>query len=520
MSTKTVLTLGLTLALTFATRALPAKAEAPLSAIDWLSKSLVTPAAQPRPVVPSEPPVAGAGAAVPEQVTTSVLGQTSLDSVGLLATQVTGLPHNMWGAGRLADIETLLAAEVPQDLPALQGLLMTVLLAESEPPADAPPGETLLLARVDKLLAMGALDQARALLDAAGPTASPEIFRRYFDVALLIGDEDRACTFLAAAPALSPALPTRIFCLARAGDFEAAALTLDTARTLGSVSPADAALLDRFMNPELDETGEAPVVPTPLTPLILRLFEAIGEPMPITTLPVAFSYADLSERAGWKAQIVAAERLSRAGALSPNVLLGLYTSQRPAASGGVWDRVAAFQKLDTAVTAGDVRATEQALPIAWSLMSAAELEVPLAGLYADKLARMNLSGDAAQIVFHISLLSSDYESLSAARAATSPTDQFLAALAKGSLAGVTATDQMSAAIQTAFVAPQIASDFATMLEQGRIGEVILLAILRIEHGTTGDLRSVTEGLSVLRHIGLEDAARRTALELMLLDRRG
>ena len=63
-------------------------------------------------------------------------------------------------------------------------------------------------------------------------------------------------------------------------------------------------------------------------------------------------------------------------------------------------------------------------------------------------------------------------------------------------------------------------DFKAMLDQNRIGEVILLAMSRIEHGTAGDLRGVTEGLSVLRHIGLEDAARRTALELMLLDRRG
>ena len=509
---------GLALGLAFACLGVTARAEAPLSAIDWLSKSLVTPASQAVSMA-TEPPVGEAGAAVPGDVSTSVLGKISLDAVGILPPQVTGLPRTLWGQGHTPDIESLLAAEAPQDLPALQGLLMTVLLAESDPPADST-GESLLLARVDKLLAMGALDQARALLDAAGPTASPEVFRRYFDVALLIGDEDHACALLTAAPSLSPALPTRIFCLARAGDFEAAGLTLDIARTLNTVTPADAALLDRFMNPELDETDETPAAPTPVTPLTLRLFEAIGAPLAVAGLPVAFSYTDLSDRAGWKAQIEAAERLSRAGALSPNLLLGLYTSQKPAASGGVWDRVAAFQKLDAAITAKDIRATEQALPLAWAQMTNAELEVPLAALYADKLAKLVLHGAAAQIVFHISLLSSDYESLSAARAATSPTDQFLAALAKGNLTTATPTDALSTAIRTAFTAPAIPQDIALLLGQGRIGEVILLAIGRIEHGTTGDLRSVTEGLSVLRHIGLEDAARRTALELMLLDRRG
>ena len=515
MSTDTARLLALVL--TAACLAGPLRAEAPLSAIDWLSQSLVTPAAQP---LTPEPDVAAEGAAVPESVTTLILGQTSLDGVGILPPRITGLPRNLWGLGRAQDIEALLAVGTPQDLPALQGLLLTVLLAEAEPPADVVPGESLLLARIDKLLSIGALDQARALLDAAGPAASPELFRRYFDVSLLIGDEDRACRLLRDAPGLAPALPTRIFCLARAGDFDAAELTLDTARSLGTVSPEDAALLARFMDPDLDDTDVAPTLPHPVTPLTMRLFEAIGEPMPGGPLPVAFAYADLSENSGWKAQIEAAERLSRAGAIAPNLLLGLYTIRKPAASGGVWDRVAAFQKLDQAVTSGDLAAVDQALPVAWIAMKAAELEVPLAAIFADRLSKLALGPEAVEIAFHISLLSSDYESLSAARATTAPRDVFLAALATGEMAGLAPSDPMSAAITAAFTNPVIGDDFATMLEQKRVGEVILLAMSRIEHATTGDLRGVSEGLSVLRHIGLEDAARRTALELMLLDRRG
>ena len=39
-------------------------------------------------------------------------------------------------------------------------------------------------------------------------------------------------------------------------------------------------------------------------------------------------------------------------------------------------------------------------------------------------------------------------------------------------------------------------------------------------GPQGDLRGVTEGLSLLRLVGLDGVARRTALELMILERRG
>lgn len=496
-----------------------ARAEAPLSAIDWLSKSLVTPVAQPAPNL-NEPAVTKKGV-VPDGVTTSTLDVASPDAIGLLPPAVTGLPRNLWGLGHATDIETLLADEASQDLPALQGLLITVLLAEADPPADAGSGQQLLLARIDRLLAMGALDQARALLDAAGATSSPEIFRRYFDVALLIGDEDKACAALRDAPGLSPALPTRIFCLARAGDFDAAGLTLDTAKALGTVTPPDAALLSRFMDPEQDDSDTALLAPNPVTPLTMRMFQAIGAPLPLADMPIAFSYADLADTAGWKAQIEAAERLSRAGAIAPNLLLGLYTLQKPAASGGVWDRVAAFQKLDAAITAQDLKATEQALPAAWTAMKSVELEVPLADLYADALAKLPLTGDAAQTAYQIGLLSPRYETL-AARLPPSKDDRtrFLAGLATGNLTGLTPPDSMASAIAPAFQSPAITADFQALLDQNRMGETILLAMAHITQGTQGDLRGVTEGLSVLRKIGLEDVARRTALELMLLDRRG
>ena len=58
------------------------------------------------------------------------------------------------------------------------------------------------------------------------------------------------------------------------------------------------------------------------------------------------------------------------------------------------------------------------------------------------------------------------------------------------------------------------------MAQKRIGEAILQAMLRIESGLTGELVKVTEGLSILRKLGLEDVARRTALQLMILERRG
>jgi len=489
-------------------------ADQPLSAIDWLSQSLVSTSTA---LSLTEPPVTPLGIQT-NMVTVQPLRADSADGLGILPPAVTGLPSILWGTDEVADIAALLAQDNSQDLPALQSQLLTLLLAISDPPLGAPAGEALFLARVDKLLAIGALDQARALLDTAGAARSPKIFRRYFDVALLIGDEDRACQSLKTAPGLAPALPTRIFCLARAGDFDTAMLTLDTSRALGTVSPEEAALLTRFMEPELDDTGITPIMPNPVTPLIFRIYEAIGEPLPDTTLPLAFTYADLSENAGWKAQLEAVERLSRMGSVTPNLLLGLYTQQKPAASGGVWDRVAAFQALDAAITAKDQAQIEATLPKAWEKMTEARLEVPFATIFGPALAGFTLSPEAQAISVQVMLLSPQYETLIQGMSPQDAQQAFLLALARGSLQGVTAPDALDAAIASAFVTPTLPADLQSRLDQGQIGQAILAAMTQMRQGEAGDLRAVTEGLSTLRHLGLEDVARRSALQLVLLKR--
>ncbi|QYK43556.1 MAG: hypothetical protein KF887_12055 [Paracoccaceae bacterium] len=489
-----------------------------MSAIDWLSESVTRPQSTPEP----EAPVASNGAA-PSDVAVSVLDAPSADAAGTLPTSVTGLPRRLWGLGRTEDILRLIAVDRADVLPALRSLLVTVLLAETEPPADATGAGRLLLMRVDKLLDMGAIEEAGALVAAAGRIGgAPEadLFRRDFDVAMLTGTEDRACAAMRVAPRLAPTFPARIFCLARAGDWNAAALTLRTAQALGHIGPAEDALLSRFLDPDLYEEEPLPEIPRPVTPLTWRLLEAIGEGMPTTALPLAFAHAELRETAGWKAQIEAAERLARAGVLDPNALLGIYTARLPAASGGVWDRVEAFQRFDTALAAGDPGAVAASLPRAWDRMVEAELEVPFASLFAARLMRLPLTGESGALAFRIALLSPQYERAALARSPADGTEAFLIGLARGDLSGVTPPDSLARAIAPAFLRQETGAELAALVAEDRQGEAILMAVDRVRRGVQGDLRGVTEGLSLLRAVGLENAARRTALELMLLERRG
>ena len=512
----------------------------PLSAIDWLSQSVTAPAsgavAAPEPgrltappvesgaaaapaTDPDEPPVSANGA-LPVLVATTPLDGPSPDAVGLISPAVSGFPRDLWGVGLTVEVAQAVTRDRMDSLPALRQLFLTLLLAETAAPIDSGGKGILLQARIDKLLQLGALEQAAALIELADQGDSPALFRRAFDVALLTGHEDRACERMTANPGLAPTLQARVFCLARSGEWDAAAVTLQTAEALGQVDHGQAGLMARFLDPDPFEGEPVPPPPMPVTPLDWKMFEGIGEPLSTATLPVAFAYAEISPNFGWKAQIEAAERLTAAGTIAPNVILGLYTERAPSASGGVWDRAEAFQDFDAAFAARDTARMAQTLPVVWARMQEVELEVAFAMLYGAELARIGLSGEAGKIAFRVGLLSPAFEAVARAHAPGDQTEAFLIALATGRMQGVMPPDRMGRAIAPAFLAPQPSETAQALVDGDRLGEAILTAIDEIAGGVQGNLQGVTQGLSLLRMVRLDGMARRTALELMLLERRG
>lgn len=505
----------------------PLAAQEPMSAIDWLSESLATPALPGAELYPVTPPSADEA-----QITVTTLDAPRPEAVGLFPAARAGLPANFWGTSSAAELAPLIRRLPDDTLPALRDLTLRILLAEFTPPALVPtlpqrdgtetaqgprrihgdPGITMLSARIERLMAFGALDQVAALIEALEPVPV-ELAGMRFDAALLLGDEDRACAELRRNPAPSAA---RVFCLARGGDWPGAERAL--AQIADQLSPAENALLARFLDDEAEVV--LPEISTP-SPLMWRLLEAIGEPVATHALPLAFAHADLRGTAGWRAQIEAAERLTRAGALPANRLHGLYTERSAAASGGIWDRVRAVQRLETALTGGDAARISTALGDLWPLMQAAELETTLAAIYAERLIAPGAGNMVATRAFEIGLLSPAYETIALDHPGDSPRAAFLIAVARGlPPQGDGGFNGMGDAVAEAFAEPRpdLAPSTTERLEQGRLGEEVLRVLTRL--GAGNDPRMITDSLVFLRHVGFEDIARRTALQLLLLDRHG
>lgn len=485
----------------------------PLSVIDWVQQNPdqppLTSAGTPQ---GTEPPVAPT-AVVPD-INVTPLGNAPARIIGLVPGAVTGLAQDIW---RGSDPHALSAqiADLPDfRLPAAQALMYTLLLTEAlGPGTDAEDEDVFTLARVAALQRFGALDPAMALIDQANVTRDAAHFAAYMDIALLTGEEEAACSLQTRLRHLAPSHAHLVFCTARTGDFETAALLFGTGKSLGLMSDDETASLERFLDAEFAE--EAPPLPAPqtMTPLLFRLFEALGEPQPTRFLPRAYSVADLRDVAGWKQQLEAAERLTQSGALPPNRLLGLYTEREPAASGSIWDRVEAVQLFDTALKARSDNAVSKTLPSAWAAMQSEGLEVSFATLFSQDLAGLSLEGAARRIAREMALLSPDYQT-----AGLNAPDVLIAAITQGDLQGIAVDTPLAQAIALGFGPETARADLVAMAREGRRGEAILRALVLLERGASGDPVSLAAALGTLRALDLEDTMRRAAIQILLLRR--
>lgn len=479
-------------------QAVPALAQQrPLSASDWLSGSVQAPPRESSAWRPGDAAPPGMGPAAPQPVAESgAVGEVQVtrldggdpDAGGTITARRAGLPRDLWQGSSALQLVSLIR-QSPARLPAMNALMGRILTAQLTPPAsdEGSLRGQLFLARADRLLDMGALQQAQALLITAGP-GDPEVFRRLFDIALLEGDEARACDIMNSTPGIAPSFPARIFCLAQGGDWIAAAISLHGAEMLGLIDERQAIMLTHFLDDGFVDSPEVLEPAERMTPLDFRIHEAIGQPLPTAPLPVAFAQSDLRMNSGWKARLEAAERLARAGAIAPAALRRIYAEQKPAASGGVWERANEMRRLEAALEAGDIDA---ALPRVFAEFRNAGMAEVLAAMVAPDLPEdpgSDLSPQSARIATWLR----QWQGLPVPEPVPLP----------------------EALAQALAAPPAEGPDNAPAMPQG---EALLAAITDIDAGLDGDLARAGRGLRALQGLGLGQDAELAANQLALLD---
>ena len=482
--------------------------QAPLSAIDWLDS---LPQSAPIVIPNLEPDVAN-GASIPS-VSVTPLDGPAAQIIGLVPSNVSGLPENLWQGSDAAELAQALGSMPDLTLPAAQATLFTLLLAVAEPPS----GKANLfdLARVDALIRFGALDPALALIEQIGPDRNLATAHRYTDATLLNETEEAACALITGTPFLAPNYTYRIFCAARQGDWNTATLLLGTARAIGAISAEQNALLERFLDPDLFEDAPALARPSTPNPLTFRMYEALGHSISTRSWPAIYANADLRDVKGWKTRVEAAERLSQIGAMPANRLLGIYSERQPAASGGVWDRISAIQRFETALNSGSSEAIAKTLPNAWSQMLSAGLNVQFATLFSARLQNIALEEPLQTYVFNVLQSGTDYELAAQLFPKPAAAFPFRVAVAAGEVDEILARTPLENAISRGFGGNAADQTVIKTAKSGALGLALLNTLTQLDAGAQGDLGQLSSALGTLRALGLEDVARRAALQLLI-----
>ena len=149
-------------------------------------------------------------------------------------------------------------------------------------------------------------------------------------------------------------------------------------------------------------------------------------------------------------------------------------------------------------------------------MQANGAEALLAQIFADRLGAVPLDGPVAAIALKLAALSDNYETL-VPKLGNPVRDAALVALARGT-AIPTPSGAVQSALSAGFDGAAAPADLARLVSQNQIGEAVLRAITVFEAGMQGDPSQLTDALRLFRQGGLEDVARRAALQALVLGR--
>lgn len=229
------------------------------------------------PRVPPGAPTEGLPAGeAPGRFRVEGLEAPAVDAAGLGG----GLGPDLW-QGSDPELVLNLLADLPvvTQNPPLRELTRRLLITGADLPGGR--GGRLLEARVERLLAMGDLSSAAGLLEQLPPTdRDTPVVRSAADVALLQGDDDRACRL---AQDVAPASQApfwgklTVYCRLRTGDVDGARLALDLLREREAGDDAAFFALAEIMASS-GAAGSVPELAEP-SPLHVAMARAAGLPL-------------------------------------------------------------------------------------------------------------------------------------------------------------------------------------------------------------------------------------------------
>jgi hypothetical protein len=311
------------------------------------------------------------------------LAPPELDAIGLSGPTEGGFDRPLWQDAD-PDVVLQLLTDLPVVtlVPPLRELTRRLLMTGS--PGDTSEPGRVLATRIERLVAMGDLDAAKALVDhLPPPAADSDLARRAAEVALLLGDDQTACRL---ADSLGPTsgaefwAKTAVFCRLVEGDGSGAQLGLDLMREAGQTDD------DAFFELATAIAGrsEPPPLPTLTEPAAIHvaLLSLAEWPLPEQALadaapPVLAAVARAPALAGAH-PLAVLEQAFLVGATPADRVAASYAEATPTAADALpspesdWDTPTRAMAFGAVLKEADPAVRGAVLDAAWRASSGAE----------------------------------------------------------------------------------------------------------------------------------------------------
>ena len=263
-------------------------------------------------------------------IVVNTLDSLDPDANGLLSENQGGFTPSFWQGTDWALVSALMP-RMPSgsSSPVLRSLAVRLLTSRAAVPANKPVDASFIALRVDRLLAMGRVRQALALLKVAGDERlDKNLARTRIEALFFNNDNAGACKAAQSFRDKYSGLywsQTQAFCLALSGDHPRAGLIADLIlEREDEIEPVFFTAIDALAGARKDGM---PVLKTPAA-LHLAMMRAAKLRVPAGivqsgTVSVLRAVA-LSPNAELEVRLIAAEKAYRAGALTDNQILRMY----------------------------------------------------------------------------------------------------------------------------------------------------------------------------------------------------
>ena len=325
-------------------------------------------------------------------ITASDLQPIDLNGLGIIPTKITGVNPEIWRGISEKTLFNDLKSLPNLNFHAAQTFLKRVLISETSPPIPSLEnnltGKLYLIAKLDKLINIGALEEAETIINQVTPIDSA-LFKRLAEISFLTGRVSYMCKKLMENPGVSKDWAIRVICLSRLNEWDAAALILSSAVSLNLLNNNLEILLINYLDPNLMQPPPA-FNNNSFDEIEFYLRNITKSFTPKTTDSVKYRYATLTNSNNPRNKILAAEELVIKKSINISTLFDTYRTYRINGATGFWDRMVAMKNLDRTLERNNEQSVAIALTRAIDEMYQADLIFTLASEYSGKLENYNI----------------------------------------------------------------------------------------------------------------------------------